>query len=116
MVIDRENEVSNDSAIEPEDNTDVSKKSYLNEQNLSNKVNVEDGNLKQSGSSVIDSLVTESDRNSCKPFICEECKAEFKYKQSLAQHIRSKHEGVRYSCDNCDHKATEVGNLKKHKE
>ena len=90
LVIDRENEV----AIEPGDITDVSKKSYLNEQNLSDKVNVDDGNLKQCGSSVINSLVTESDRNTYKPFTCEECTADFKYKQNLAKHIRSKHEGV----------------------
>ena len=82
LVIDRENEVANDSAIEPEDDTDVSKKSYLNEQNLGNKVNVEDGNLKHFASSVINALVTESDRNTYKPYVCKECKVDFKYKKT----------------------------------
>ena len=30
-------------------------------------------------------------------------------------HKESKHEGVRYSFDQCDYFATEAGNLKKHK-
>ena len=81
LVIDRENKVDNDSAIDPEDNTDVSKKHCLNEDDVNNKVNVEvrniSRNIKQFDSSEFNADVTESDRNTCKSIICEECKAEF---------------------------------------
>ena len=81
LVIDRENKVDNDSAIDPEDNTDVSKEYCLNEEDLNNKVNVEvrnrSRNIKQFDSSEFNADVTESDRNTCKSNICEECKAEF---------------------------------------
>ena len=33
----------------------------------------------------------------------------------LKKHRESIHEGVRYPCDQCDHKATVKGNLKKHR-
>ena len=75
----------NDSVIEPDDNVDIRKKYSLTDQKLS----------KNSG-------VTDTDLNTYKSFTCEECKLEFKYKQSLVQHIRSKHEGVKYSCDTCE--------------
>ena len=32
----------------------------------------------------------------------------------LKKHIESIHEGVRYPCDQCDYRATEKGNLKRH--
>ena len=46
---------------------------------------------------------------------CDECGATFKYKHHMLRHKRSKHEGVRYSCNYCDYKATQPGNLKTHK-
>ena len=33
---------------------------------------------------------------------------------SLKRHKESIHEGVRYSCDKCDYKATILNNLKRH--
>ena len=30
-------------------------------------------------------------------------------------HIKSKHEGVRYECDQCEYKVTDKDNLSKHK-
>ena len=41
-------------------------------------------------------------------FECEECEASFTTKQSLTVHKESKHEGVRYECDRCDYKATQM--------
>ena len=32
----------------------------------------------------------------------------------LKEHVESIHEGVRYSCDQCDYRATTKGNLKRH--
>ena len=54
--------------------------------------------------------------DSCYQFKCGECGAGYRWKTDLVMHIRSKHEGVRYSCDQCEHQATHQGNLKKHKE
>ena len=33
----------------------------------------------------------------------------------LKKHIESIHEGVRFPCDQCDYKATQKTNLKKHR-
>ena len=38
-----------------------------------------------------------------------------KYQGSKHHHNYSKHGYVRYSCNSCDHKATQLGSLKKHK-
>ena len=35
---------------------------------------------------------------------------------SLKRHKESKHEGIRYPCDQCGYAATTVSNLKQHKE
>ena len=32
----------------------------------------------------------------------------------LKSHIQSKHEKIKYSCNQCDHQATTQGNLKRH--
>ena len=42
---------------------------------------------------------------------CNQCDFKTKYKSSLKQHVKSKHEeayhkGICYSCDQCDFKAT----------
>ena len=65
---------NNDFVIEPDGNVDIRKKYSLTEQKLS----------KNSG-------VTKTDPNTYKSFTCEKCKIESNYKQSLVQHIRSKH-------------------------
>merc|ERR1711936_979813 len=39
-------------------------------------------------------------------FSCDECEAKFTRADSLRTHKKSKHEGVRYPCDQCDYKAT----------
>ena len=61
---------------------------HLNEHDLKTKLNEEE--LEQNGSLV---FVTEADLKTYNTFTCYECKAEFKYKKYLVQHIRSKHEG-----------------------
>ena len=48
--------------------------------------------------------------------MCKECQATFKTKGGLLRHIKSKHEGVLYSCHHCDYKATQRGHLKHHQE
>ena len=47
---------------------------------------------------------------------CGECGAGFRRKDSRAKHIRSKHEGVKYSCNQCEYQATQQGDLKRHKQ
>ena len=47
---------------------------------------------------------------------CGECGPGNRRKKALVQHIRSKHKGVKYSCDRCEYQATEKGDLKKHKQ
>ena len=36
---------------------------------------------------------------------CQECGAEFTQKRDMERHYRSKHEGVKYPCDQCDYEA-----------
>ena len=38
----------------------------------------------------------------------------YKAKSDLYNHIQSKHEGIKYPCNQCDHQAMERGSLKKH--
>ena len=47
---------------------------------------------------------------------CVECEAIYNSKHALYYHTRSKHEGVRYSCNQCEYQATQQGNLKRHKQ
>ena len=50
-----------------------------------------------------------------KIYSCGECNFQTRHNSShLKYHIRSKHEGIRYPCDQCDYKATDKGNLMKH--
>ena len=37
------------------------------------------------------------------------------YGSYLTDHIKSKHEEVRYECDQCEYKASDKGNISKHK-
>ena len=37
---------------------------------------------------------------------CGECGAGYRWKSHLVQHIRSKHEGIKYSCNQCEYQAT----------
>ena len=39
-------------------------------------------------------------------FVCSECNAGFGTKTGLLYHKRSKHEGVKYKCEQCDHSYT----------
>ena len=45
---------------------------------------------------------------------CTPCDKEFASKNALKRHIESKHEGKRYQCQYCAHKATQQINLKTH--
>ena len=42
-------------------------------------------------------------------FLCKICNREFSCLTSL-----NRHEGMRYTCDQCDYKFTDTGNLDKH--
>ena len=42
------------------------------------------------------------------------CEYVFTLAGNLKKHIKSKHEGVRYPCDQCDYLATASYNLKRH--
>ena len=45
---------------------------------------------------------------------CPQCDAVFKQRYYMLQHIRYKHEGVKYSCSQCDYEAMTQTHLKKH--
>ena len=45
---------------------------------------------------------------------CDDCEMQFSSHGSLLNHKRYKHEGVMYSCNFCDYKAGQAGNLKRH--
>jgi len=45
---------------------------------------------------------------------CKECLQKFASAGALINHRRSKHEGISYSCDFCDYKNGQAGNLRKH--
>ena len=47
---------------------------------------------------------------------CGECGTGYRRKKALVQHIGSKHEGVKYVCNQCEYQATEQGSLKRHKQ
>ena len=50
--------------------------------------------------------------NDSKSIECPECGAVFTQKGSMVKHYRSKHEGIKYPCNQCDYKAKQKGNLK----
>ena len=45
---------------------------------------------------------------------CKDCGARFSTSYHLKRHVNTKHKGVRYNCDQCDYKATQLGHLKTH--
>ena len=45
---------------------------------------------------------------------CEECGVGFRWKNVLVRHVRSQHEGARYSCSNFDYQAATQWDLKRH--
>ena len=47
---------------------------------------------------------------------CQLCSAVFAHRTNMLNHVRNKHEGVRYPCSQCDYKATKQFNLKIHTE
>ena len=47
-------------------------------------------------------------------FSCGQCDFTSIYSSNLSQHIKSKHEGIRYPCDQCEYAATTSGHLKQH--
>ena len=47
-------------------------------------------------------------------FLCSLCEGIFKSYNGLKTHIKTKHEKVKYACNECDYKATQPQNLKRH--
>ena len=45
---------------------------------------------------------------------CDDCDIQFSSDGSLLNHKRCKHEGIMYSCDLCNYKSGQAGNLKRH--
>ena len=56
--------------------------------------------------------------NMAELFPCSECDIVCSHLGNLKRHMKSKHEGIRYSCDylGCDYKATQKPDIKRHKE
>ena len=55
-----------------------------------------------------------ADKKRRKKATCPNCSKVFAARKSMLQHHRAQHQGVRYPCDQCDYKATQRGDLKKH--
>ena len=49
-------------------------------------------------------------------FSCDQCDFTSMYSSNLSQHMKSKHEGIRYPCDQCEYAATSSGHLQRHKQ
>ena len=49
-----------------------------------------------------------------KKYSCEFCDYKASQKGNLQQHVQSIHVGVKYSCEFCDYKASQKGHLKQH--
>ena len=49
-----------------------------------------------------------------KSTMCKECGKMFSSKGTMMVHYRSKHEGIKYPCNQCDYQATTQGSLKRH--
>ena len=47
-------------------------------------------------------------------FSCDQCDYKATQKGNLLSHIKAIHEGIKISCDQCDYKATQKGNLLSH--
>merc|ERR1719186_1301427 len=47
-------------------------------------------------------------------FYCDLCDAKFAAVSSLTTHKRTKHEGLQFPCIECNHKASQKGDLKRH--
>ena len=47
-------------------------------------------------------------------YSCVQCDYQASKKYNLKTHVATKHEGVHHSCDQCDYKATEKGSLRRH--
>ena len=43
-----------------------------------------------------------------------QCNYQARFKTVLTAHIKSKHKGVKYACNQCDYPATQQGNLRTH--
>ena len=46
--------------------------------------------------------------------LCEH-RPSFTNVQNLSRHVKSKHEGIRHNCDQCNYAATQVSSLKRHR-
>ena len=47
-------------------------------------------------------------------FSCDQCSHKATQKGNLLTHMNSRHKGVKFPCDQCDYKATEKGSLLRH--
>ena len=65
---------------------------------------------------VISNLPRQFEKNNDSKYFCYQCnfKALSKSSSHLQTHIRSVHEGVKYPCDQCNHKASTSTNLHRH--
>ena len=46
---------------------------------------------------------------------CNQCDYQATQQRLLQTHIQSVHEGIKYPCNQCDHQATQKSDLKRHK-
>ena len=47
-------------------------------------------------------------------YACEQCDYQATTKFDLTRHIKSRHEGIKYDCDQCEYQATTQSSLRRH--
>ena len=73
-------------------------------------------NEKKDESKMVSSRTPFFERTPNGKFVCFICKGEYNSRDGLQSHIRIKHDGVRFSCTQCDYTATRLKHLTDHKQ
>ena len=59
-------------------------------------------------------VITDCNQQSNIMFVCNECEAVYRSRNSLSKHMKLIHEGVKYNCNQCDSTFTQQSNLTTH--
>ena len=96
--------------------TEICKVDDSNETNTMATTKNKRDDYEQSNTFLRESIDSNFQSTADKLYKCTKCEAVFRAKGSLLNHIRIKHEGVRYYCDICTYKATTKQDVTRHKE
>merc|ERR1719319_836189 len=64
---------------------------------------------------VLDEQSSKASKHEGVKYPCDECSKEYISASNLRQHKSSKHKGVKYPCEKCHYKANALSDLRKHK-